>query len=142
MSENEKIASPPSIMAPAGNKAAFLAAVAAGADAIYCGLKVFSARMEAKNFSPEELQPLVELLRIRYVPGKHEYYFKHVYRDLPGEVVSQLEDLVKIKNIEDIRQGVAKASEMFEANLEEVEKNLATRHDILSSPGHDDGINL
>lgn len=61
MNENEKIASPPSIMAPAGNKASFLAAVAAGADAIYCGLKLFSARMEAKNFSLQELQPLVEL---------------------------------------------------------------------------------
>ena len=61
MNENEKIASLPSIMAPAGNKASFLAAVAAGADAIYCGLKLFSARMEAKNFSLQELQPLVEL---------------------------------------------------------------------------------
>ena len=65
MRETEKIASPPSIMAPAGNKAAFLAAVAAGADAIYCGLKLFSARMEAKNFSLEELQPLVELAHAR-----------------------------------------------------------------------------
>jgi putative protease len=51
----------PSIMAPAGNKASFLAAVAAGADAIYCGLKMFSARMQAKNFSVPELKSLVEL---------------------------------------------------------------------------------
>jgi len=33
----------PSILAPAGNKASFLAALAAGADAVYCGLKQFSA---------------------------------------------------------------------------------------------------
>jgi putative protease len=52
---------PPSIMAPAGNKASFLAAVASGADEIYCGLKLFSARMEAKNFSITELSSLVEL---------------------------------------------------------------------------------
>jgi putative protease len=51
----------PSIMAPAGNRASFLAAVAAGADAIYCGLKTFSARMQAKNFSVPELKSLVEL---------------------------------------------------------------------------------
>jgi len=51
----------PAILAPAGNKASFLAAVAAGADAIYCGLKLFSARMEAKNFSEQELAALVEL---------------------------------------------------------------------------------
>ena len=48
-------------MAPAGNRASFLAAVAAGADAIYCGMKMFSARMQAKNFSVPELKALVEL---------------------------------------------------------------------------------
>lgn len=53
----------PLILAPAGDKNAFLAAVAAGADAIYCGLKIFSARMEAKNFSLEELSRLAVLAR-------------------------------------------------------------------------------
>jgi putative protease len=53
--------SPPEILAPAGNKASFLAAVAAGADAVYCGLKHFSARMEAKNFTIEEFTALVKL---------------------------------------------------------------------------------
>jgi len=51
----------PEILAPAGNKASFLAAVAARADAIYCGLKLFSARMEAKNFTLEEFTALVRL---------------------------------------------------------------------------------
>ena len=51
----------PEILAPAGNKASFLAAVAAQADAIYCGLKLFSARMEAKNFTLEESTALVRL---------------------------------------------------------------------------------
>jgi putative protease len=51
----------PQILAPAGNKASFLAALAAGADAIYCGLKQLSARMEAKNFSLEELATLTDL---------------------------------------------------------------------------------
>jgi putative protease len=53
----------PDILAPAGNRASFLAAIAAGADAVYCGLKAFSARMEAKNFTLEELAPLVDLAR-------------------------------------------------------------------------------
>jgi putative protease len=52
---------PPIILAPAGSKASFLAAVSAGADAIYCGLKQFSARMEAKNFRLEELAALTSL---------------------------------------------------------------------------------
>ncbi|MFH0788339.1 MAG: peptidase U32 family protein [Pseudomonadota bacterium] len=51
----------PLILAPAGNKAGFLAALAAGADAIYCGLKQFSARMEAKNFTLKELAGLTDL---------------------------------------------------------------------------------
>ena len=59
---NKIEASPrPSILAPAGNKASFLAALAAGADAVYCGLKQFSARMEAKNILLEELVPLTRL---------------------------------------------------------------------------------
>ena len=53
--------SPPEILAPAGNRASFLAAVAAEADAIYCGLKSFSARMQAKNFTLEEFAALVHL---------------------------------------------------------------------------------
>ena len=55
----------PLILAPAGNKGAFLAALAAGADAIYCGLKHFSARMEAKNFTLSELSGLVNLAHAR-----------------------------------------------------------------------------
>lgn len=57
----------PAILAPAGNRAAFLAALAAGADAVYCGLKSLSARMEAKNFSLEELAQLVRLAHERGV---------------------------------------------------------------------------
>lgn len=51
----------PEILSPAGCKASFLAAIAAGADAIYCGLKIFSARMEADNFSIDELAALTML---------------------------------------------------------------------------------
>ncbi len=51
----------PEILAPAGSRGAFLAALAAGADAIYCGLRQFSARMEAKNFQSVRLAPLVRL---------------------------------------------------------------------------------
>ena len=57
----------PKILAPAGDKNSFLAAIAAGADAIYCGLKIFSARMEAKNFSIEELSGLTKLARSRHI---------------------------------------------------------------------------
>jgi len=52
-------------MAPAGDTSSFLAAVAAGADAVYVGLKHFSARMQATNFSTSELARLASLGRDR-----------------------------------------------------------------------------
>jgi len=55
----------PEILAPAGSEDSFLAAIAAGADAIYCGLKHFSARMEAENFSISLLAGLTELAHTR-----------------------------------------------------------------------------
>ena len=61
MPENGIAHPPPKILAPAGSKDAFLAALAAGADAVYCGLKSFSARMEADNFAMEELGALTRL---------------------------------------------------------------------------------
>ncbi|MBT3177315.1 MAG: U32 family peptidase [Desulfobacula sp.] len=57
----------PKILAPAGDKNSFLAAIAAGADAIYCGLKIFSARMEADNFSIEELARLTRLAKSKRI---------------------------------------------------------------------------
>ncbi len=43
------------ILAPAGDEASFKAAINAGADAVYLGLRDFSARKGAANFSAEEL---------------------------------------------------------------------------------------
>lgn len=47
------------LLAPAGDFETALAAFAAGADAVYCGLADFSARAFAKNFTFEELTRLV-----------------------------------------------------------------------------------
>lgn len=62
----------PAILAPAGDRDSFLAALAAGADAVYCGLKRFSARMAARNTTLAELQGLTELAHAEgaavYVP--------------------------------------------------------------------------
>ncbi|MGD9612534.1 MAG: U32 family peptidase [Kiritimatiellia bacterium] len=47
------------LLAPAGEKAAAYAAFAFGADAVYTGLPRFSARAEAVNLSPRELEEIV-----------------------------------------------------------------------------------
>ncbi|MBQ7606665.1 MAG: U32 family peptidase [Desulfovibrionaceae bacterium] len=57
----------PEILAPAGDTNAFLAALAAGCDAIYLGLKHFSARMEAENFPLSELSRLTDLAHSKSV---------------------------------------------------------------------------
>jgi len=47
------------LLAPAGSLGSFFAAFENGADAVFCGLKTFSARAKAKNFSLMELERLV-----------------------------------------------------------------------------------
>ncbi len=46
------------LLAPAGSLESFFAAFENGADAVFCGLKSFSARAKAKNFSLTELERL------------------------------------------------------------------------------------
>ena len=46
----------PELLAPAGSFDALLAAISAGADAVYIGGKSFGARAYAKNFDIEEIK--------------------------------------------------------------------------------------
>ncbi|GAB4183036.1 MAG: U32 family peptidase [Geothermobacteraceae bacterium] len=55
----------PELLAPAGSLEAFFAAVEAGADAVYCGLKAFSARAKAKNFTTTDIEGMLGVLRQR-----------------------------------------------------------------------------
>ncbi|MCG6910024.1 MAG: U32 family peptidase [Deltaproteobacteria bacterium] len=93
MSETKKT----EILAPAGSRAAFLAALAAGADAVYCGLKQFSARMEAKNFS---FTDLAVLTRLAHRQGTRVYVaFNTLVRpdelEAAGRMLAQLAGEVK-----------------------------------------------
>lgn len=53
------------LLAPAGNREAFFAAINAGANAVYVGLNTFSARAYANNFSIHELKELVSYAHLR-----------------------------------------------------------------------------
>lgn len=57
----------PELLAPAGNYLAAKAALFAGADAIYVGGRMLNARMNAANFTDEELKSLVALCHSRGV---------------------------------------------------------------------------
>ncbi len=50
----------PELLAPAGSYSAFVAAISAGADAVYMGGASFNARIGAKNFTPEELERAIK----------------------------------------------------------------------------------
>ena len=52
------------LLAPAGTSENFLAALEAGADAIYLGGKAFNARANAANFEIEELAEAVRLAHL------------------------------------------------------------------------------
>lgn len=53
----------PELLAPAGSLEAFFAALDAGADAVYIGLKEFSARAKARNFSLTDVERMTWLLK-------------------------------------------------------------------------------
>ena len=55
---SEHLAAPvhPELLSPAGGPEAFAAALAAGADAIYCGMGAFNARRKATNFTDETFE--------------------------------------------------------------------------------------
>ena len=55
------------VLAPAGSKEAFKAALAGGADAVYLGGKMFGARRFAQNFSDQEMEGAVKLAHSRGV---------------------------------------------------------------------------
>lgn len=55
------------MLAPAGSKEAFKAALAGGADAIYLGGKLFGARRFAQNFSDQELKGAIAIAHSRGV---------------------------------------------------------------------------
>lgn len=55
------------LLSPAGDMASLIAAVKAGADAVYLGGEEFSARKKAKNFSKEELKTAILYCHMRMV---------------------------------------------------------------------------
>lgn len=58
------------LLSPAGGIEEFYAAMNAGSDAVYTGLKLYSARKNAKNVSPDELN---EITSYAHLIGKKVY---------------------------------------------------------------------
>lgn len=84
------------LLAPAGNFETALAAFAAGADAVYCGLTEFSARAFADNFT---LADLSNLLRYSRANGKKVYvtFNTVIDEDALEDAVGQLAKLAEVR---------------------------------------------
>jgi hypothetical protein len=63
------------------------------------------------------LEPLVELLRIRWSPTKKDFNLKDIKKDLPKNIIAELEDLYKINSISEINIKLKKANLLFKKNL-------------------------
>ena len=72
------------------------------------------------------LEILIEALRFKYCPGKSDYYVMHIEKDLPEDVVREVEDLFKVSSIEEIKEKNIKANELLNQTLEELKLKIQT----------------
>ena len=78
----------PSLLAPAGNRRAFLTAVRFGADAVYCGFRQHSLRAKAANFTADDL---AELIRFAHEKGVKVHLTLNSFM-MEGDAEGMLED--------------------------------------------------
>ena len=83
------------LLAPAGNFKTALAAFAAGADAVYCGLPDFSARAFADNLTLDDLK---NLLKVARKDGKRVYVTFNTLID-EDDIEPAVEQLAKLDEI-------------------------------------------
>lgn len=84
------------LLAPAGNRDSLIAAVQAGANAVYLGGKAFGARHYASNFSMEELEEAIRYCHLRDVSVYVTVNTLIHEREL-GELSSYLDELGKLQ---------------------------------------------
>ena len=65
------------------------------------------------------LQPLSEVLRIRYAPKK-QIFLKYIAKDLPINIAKQLESLYKVNSLDEMLLKIKIAKELFEKTLREL----------------------
>lgn len=69
--------------------------------------------IDAFNFYKKYiLEPLSEIIRIRYAPRK-QIFMKYISRDLPQEVAKQLESLYQVNSLEELNVKIRIAKKMF-----------------------------
>jgi hypothetical protein len=67
------------------------------------------------------LRPLVELLRIRHCPERHDYGLRYLGTDLPPEIMDQVRRLAYAADPEALAERVDHAAALFERTLRELD---------------------
>ena len=88
------------LLAPAGNFPMLVAAVNAGANAVYFGLKEFSMRATAKNFTIKDLDKIVKICKP-----------KNVQRYLTLNTIIYSEEITKLEKV--IKKSKEKLMQLF-----------------------------
>ncbi len=130
----------PELLAPAGSYEALLAAVSAGADAVYLGGKSFNARAYAHNFDAQTLRRAVEYSHIHGV----KVYVTLNTLILDRELSSVLEYATELYNIGVDALIVADLGviSMLKAHLPEFELHASTQATVHSSLSADEIYSL
>lgn len=123
----------PELLAPAGEPEALLAAVAAGADAVYLGLKAFSARVSALNFSLEELRCAA---RVAHAHGVRVYVALNIHV-ADGELAGAA-DLARAAHAAGVDAFIVAdlgLADVLRRELPEAELHLSTQANVQSAAG-------
>lgn len=70
------------------------------------------------------IEPLIEILRMRYTPLHPDYYIVHISRHLPPEVLSRLEDLYAVCTLEELERKLPLAQSFFEETLHSLNSSI------------------
>jgi len=62
------------------------------------------------------LKPLIDTLRAKHDPHRHDFGSRYLYHDLPEYLAKEVEDLMFIKDADDLRNKKARAVKLFNAN--------------------------
>lgn len=116
------------LLAPAGNREALRAAIAAGCDAVYLGMQKFGARAYSDNFDEEGLREAVEYAHLRDVKvyvTMNTIVFEDETEDMKAQLMLMNESGVDGVIVQDIA-----VFEYIKDNFEDMEAHCSTQMGI------------
>lgn len=135
-----KIRGLPELLAPAGSFEALLAAVEAGADAVYVGSKSFGARAYAKNFNIEELERAAVYCRIHGV--KLYVTVNTLVLDREIDELTELAHALRSIRPDAVIMADLGAIRIFKSVAPELEIHASTQLSVHNSIGADEAYRL